>query len=124
LAGSLYLTALDLQGMPADTSTSADGRAHVGDSLRVAPRFDDCDGRIETDRAPELPSVSGTTTAQRMASLRAALTASEDSLARAREHLGADAAKIDSLQAEIERIHKLLGGDGRGSGGGGPSSLR
>ncbi|HKJ03155.1 MAG TPA: hypothetical protein VJ997_11890 [Longimicrobiales bacterium] len=118
IARTLYLLAMDLVGAPGYVPHQVDV-AEAG-AVSVADRFDACDGTGRPQAAVVVPEPLGTTTGARIAGLRAELEARTDSLSQARAGLAAQAEKIQELEAEIERIRKLL----RGGGGSTPSPRR
>lgn len=121
LANSLYVLALDLspgrdrtarRGASSVTVADADP-APARDPLRVATRFEHCDGGGTPGRSRGLPAYQGPTIAERTAELEARLAAQRDSLDRARAHIVSQDKDIAGLRADTARIHKLLrGGEG------------
>jgi len=115
LARTLYLMAVDLESPAegADTlvdSLPADSSAIP--SIPLAERFEHCDGTGTPARIGSVPEYPDTTTAERLARLRSQLDARTDSLERARSEIAEREKRIAGLQAEIDRIRKLLKGDG------------
>lgn len=109
IARSLYLLALDLEAVPGYVPHQVSATASA---VPLAARFDHCDGGGEARRSEEPPVLAGPTTGQRFANLRFELDARSDSLSLARASVSAQALKIEELEAEIERIRKLLRGGG------------
>lgn len=112
VAQSLYLLALDLGGSPGAPSPRADADSSQVTLPPLAPRFQRCDDSVTVVDSASLPAYPGTTVARRMAELQRLLQERTDSLRVARAGMAARDRKIEELQAEIERIRKLLKGGG------------
>jgi hypothetical protein len=123
LARSLYLLALDVNdghgavaGSRSSVATSGPGdarhRASGPAPMPIAERFNHCDEPGTPKPAATLPAPSWPTAATRLVGLHAALAEATDSLTRARRRLADQAEKITALEAEIERIRKLLNAGG------------
>jgi len=130
LARTLYLMAVDLEP-PAEAAASVagpvpdtvtlDSLATDSSAVRAVPlaeRFEHCDGSGTPKRFGSVPAYPGATTAERLVRLRSELDARADSLEHARTEIAEREKKIADLQAEIDRIRKLL------KGGGGTSPIR
>ena len=118
VARTLYLLALDLVGAPGYVPHKVD--AVEASPVVLAERFGQCDATVKPQASVLVPEPTGTSTGARIGALQAELEARTDSLSVARTNLSAQAKKIEELEAEIERIRKLL----RGGGGAPPSPLR
>jgi hypothetical protein len=94
---------------------SEDEGGYDPDATPVASRFDYCEGGGVPRWSAGLPVHPGATTAERLAALEAEASEGERSLEGARRLMAEQSARIRELEAEIERIRKLLrGGGGRG----------
>lgn len=108
IARTLYLMALDRGG-------AADSAAAEASLPPLASRFDHCDGGGVPEWSLEPPEHPGVTTAERLdrlARLEAELALSADSLADVQARNAAQATRIRELEAEIERVRRLLRGGG------------
>jgi hypothetical protein len=110
IARTLYLLAMDLVGAPGYVPHQVD--ASGAGAVSVAERFEECDATGRPQASVVAPEHLGTTTGARIAGLQAELDARTDSLSEARAGLAAQAQKIQELEAEIERIRRLLRGGG------------
>jgi hypothetical protein len=106
VAETLYLLAVDLGAEPV-----ADPFENATDAVETALAFEDCDAIRETVVAREIPRHPGPATT-RGALVRA--SAQRDSLAAVADSLTARAAE---LEAELDRIRRLLVPDSIGRGG-------
>lgn len=110
LARTLYVLALD-RGAGALSPDSL-GLDHDPATAGLARRFSNCDGGGVVERIRVLPTHPGPRTVDRLEIARAerdSLRLRADSLARS---LRASRARITELEAELERIRKLLKGGG------------
>lgn len=111
LARATYRLAVDLGGVVHDSVTGASRRR----APPVAERFEACEGRPLLPVPAPLPTTPELTTAARLAALRTDLQAKSTSLsasARERDDLRMRTttlqARIDELEAELDRIKALL----------------